>query len=329
LPCCTGAGSVDSASAAATVLRLTAQMARVRISRLQRREILWAYTFLGPAFLFLLVLIIFPILFAFYISLHDWSLIPRDFPLIGFANYLEALQDSLTLKSLQNTLYYTVGVVPLGMSLALALALIMNQDRLPLRTALRTVYFIPVITSWVAVSFVWIWMFEPRWGLVNNFLSWFQIEGPKWLASPDWALPAIMIVAIWKGLGFSMVIFLAGLQGIPRELYDAAKIDGANRWKGFRHITFPLLNPTVVFVTVTGVIGSLQVFTPAVIMTTQQGEAGGPINSTRVMVYHIYATAFRYSNLGYGASLAFILFALILVITLVQLRLTQREFEYG
>ncbi len=311
------------------VHRRTVDMAKMQISRLQRREILWAYTFLGPAFFFLLVLIVFPILFAFYISLHDWSLIPRDFPLIGFTNYVEALQDSLTLKSLRNTLYYTVGVVPVGMSLALALALIMNQDRLPLRTALRTIYFIPVITSWVAVSFVWIWMFEPRWGLVNNFLGWFQIEGPKWLGSPDWALPAIMIVAIWKGLGFSMVIFLAGLQGIPRELYDAAKIDGANRWKGFRHITFPLLNPTVVFVTVTGVIGSLQVFTPAVIMTTQQGEAGGPINSTRVMVYHIYATAFRYTDLGYGAALAFILFALILLITLVQLRLTQREFEYG
>ncbi len=299
------------------------------LSRLQLREVLWAYTFLGPAFLFLLVLIVFPILFAFWISLHDWNLIPRDFPWIGFENYTHAIQDNLTRKSLRNTLVYTVGVVPVGMGLALALALIMNQDRLPWRTGFRTVYFIPVITSWVAVSFVWIWMFEPRWGLVNTFLSWFNITGPKWLASPTWALPAIMIVAIWKGLGFSMVIFLAGLQGIPREFYEAAKIDGASRWNRFLHITFPLLNPTIVFITVTGVIGSLQVFTPAVIMTTTQGEAGGPINSTRVMVYHIYATAFRYNNLGYGAALAFILFALILIITLIQLRLTQREFEYG
>ncbi len=299
------------------------------VSRLQLREVLWAYTFLGPAFAFLLVLIVFPILFAFWISLHDWNLIPRDFPWIGFENYAQAIEDTLTRKSLRNTLVYTVGVVPVGMCLALALALIMNQDRLPWRTGFRTVYFIPVITSWVAVSFVWIWMFEPRWGLVNTFLGWFNIDGPKWLASPTWALPAIMIVAIWKGLGFSMVIFLAGLQGIPREFYEAAKIDGASRWNSFLHITFPLLNPTIVFITVTGVIGSLQVFTPAVIMTTTQGEAGGPINSTRVMVYHIYATAFRYNDLGYGASLAFVLFALILVITLVQLRLTQREFEYG
>lgn len=299
------------------------------ISRLQLRETLWAYTFLGPAFAFLLILIVFPILFAFWISLHDWNLIPRDFPWIGLENYVEAIQDNLTRKSLRNTLIYTVGVVPVGMCLALGLALIMNQDRLPWRAGFRTVYFVPVITSWVAVSFVWIWMFEPRWGLVNSFLGLLNIEGPKWLASPTWALPAVMIVAIWKGLGFSMVIFLAGLQGIPREFYEAAKIDGANRWHSFQKITFPLLNPTIVFITVTGVIGSLQVFTPAVIMTTTQGEAGGPINSTRVMVYHIYATAFRYNDLGYGAALAFVLFALILVITLVQLRLTQREFEYG
>ncbi|MBV7339917.1 sugar ABC transporter permease [Chloroflexi bacterium TSY] len=303
--------------------------ARKRISPLQRREIMWAYAFLGPAFFFLLVLIVFPILFAFWISLHDWSLIPQPTPFLGFQNYIEAIKDPLTIKSLRNTLVYTIGVVPVGMTLALILALVMNQNGLPFRTLFRTVYFIPVITSWVAVSFVWVWMFEPRWGFVNAFLSWFGITGIKWLASPTWALPAIIIVAIWKGLGFSMVLFLAGLQGIPREMYEAARIDGASRWQNFRFITFPLLNPTIVFITVTGVIGSLQVFTPAVIMTTRQGEAGGPINSTRVMVYHIYATAFRYNNLGYGAALAFLLFVLILAITLIQLRLTQREIEYG
>lgn len=307
----------------------TANPRRFDWSPQQRREMMWAYAFLSPAFFFLIVLILFPILFAFWISLHDWSLIPRDFPFIGLQNYAEALKDSLTIKSLQNTLVYSVGAVPVGMALSLILALVMNQDNLPFRTAFRTAYFIPVITSWVAVSFVWIWMFEPRWGLVNSFLAWFGISGIKWLASPVWALPAIMIVAIWKGLGFSMVIFLAGLQGIPRELHDAAKIDGANSWQSFWSITFPLLNPTIVFITVTSVIGSLQVFTPAVIMTTVQGEAGGPINSTRVMVYHIYSTAFRYNRLGFGAALAFLLFALILVVTLIQLRVTQRDIEYS
>jgi multiple sugar transport system permease protein len=298
------------------------------MSSIQRRETLWAYLFLGPALFFLLVLVLFPILFAFWISLHDWSLIPRDFPFLGLANYVEAVKDPLTLKSLKNTLIYTIGAVPVSMILSLGLALIMNQENLPLRTGYRTVYFIPVITSWVAVSFVWIWMFEPRWGLVNTFLGFFGITGIKWLASPTWALPAIMIVAIWKGLGYNMVIFLAGLQGIPREMYEAAEIDGANHWQRFWSITLPLLNPTIVFITVTAVIGSLQVFTPAVVMTTRQGEAGGPIDSTRVMVYHIYATAFRYTRLGYGAALAFLLFALIMVVTLIQLRLTQREIEY-
>jgi multiple sugar transport system permease protein len=302
---------------------------RRRWSPQARREAMWAYAFLGPSFFFLFVLVLFPILFAFWISLHDWSLIPRDFPLIGLKNYVEALADPLTIKSLKNTVVYTIGAVPVSMALSLILALIMNQERLPFRTGFRTSYFIPVITSWVAVSFVWVWMFEPRYGLVNSFLSLFGITGIKWLASPVWALPAIMIVAIWKGLGYNMVIFLAGLQGIPRELHEAAKIDGADRWQGFWHITFPLLNPTIVFITVTAVIGSLQVFTPAVIMTTVQGEAGGPINSTRVMVYHIYSTAFRYNRLGYGAALAFLLFALILIIALVQMRVTQREVEYS
>lgn len=293
-----------------------------------RREMLWAYAFLGPAFFFLLILILYPILFAFWISLHDWSLIPRDFPFIGFQNYVRAFTDDLTTKSLKNTLIYVIGAVPVGMVLSLALALVMNIDRLPLRTFFRAVYFVPVITSWVAVSFVWRWLFEPRWGLVNSFLEIFGITGIKWLASPVWALPAIMIVAIWKGLGYNMVIFLAGLQGIPRELREAATIDGANRWQSFWAVTFPLLNPTIVFITVTAMIGSLQVFTPAVIMTTVQGEAGGPINSTRVMVYHIYSMAFRNNQLGYGAALAFVLFALILIITIVQLRLTQRDVGY-
>ncbi len=289
-----------------------------RWSPQRRRETLWAYAFLGPTFFFLLALILFPILFALWISLHDWSLIPRDFPFIGIKNYIEAFGDKLTIKSLRNTLIYTIGAVPVGMIISLALALILNQDKLPFRTGFRTAYFIPVITSWVAVSFVWVWMFEPRWGAVNTFLGWFGIHGIKWLASPVWALPAIIIVAVWKGLGYNMVIFLAGLQGIPRELLEAAKIDGASPWQGFWHVSFPLLNPTVVFITVTAVIGSLQVFTPAVIMTTKQGEAGGPINST----------AFRNNRLGYGAALAFVLFALILIVTIVQLRLTQRDIEY-
>ena len=289
----------------------------------------WAYAFLLPAFFFLIVLTLFPILYAFWISLHDWSLIPRDYPFIGLENYTRALQDNVALKSLVNTLVYTIVTVPISMILSLGLALIMNQEDLPFRSVFRTIYFIPVITSWAAVSFVWRWLFEPRYGLVNAVLNALGIYGITWLASPQWALPAIMVVAIWKSMGYNMVIFMAGLKGISQEYYEAARIDGANRWQIFRSITFPLLNPTIVFVTVTSVIASLQVFTPVALMTVSGiGEAGGPINSTRVMVYHIYSTAFRSNQLGYGAAQAFILFALVLVVTIIQLRVTRRDVSY-
>jgi multiple sugar transport system permease protein len=308
---------------------LGSQLPRKRYSAGERREFAWAYFFLLPTFFFLLVLTLFPIIYAFWISLHDWSLIPRDYPFVGLENYARALRDTVVVKSMTNTIIYTIVTVPVSMALSLGLALILNQKTLPFRTFFRTLYFIPVITSWAAVSFVWRWLFEPRYGIVNETLSSVGIHGIGWLASPQWALPAIMVVAIWKSLGYGMVIFLAGLQSIPQEYYEAARIDGANRWQLFTRITFPLLNPTLVFVTVTSVIASLQVFTPVALMTARGiGEAGGPLDSTRVMVYHIYSTAFRSNQLGYGSAQAFILFALVLVITLIQLRLTRRDVSY-
>lgn len=308
---------------------LSLPLPRKGYSANERREIAWAYFFLLPTFFFLLVLTLFPIIYAFWISLHDWSLIPRDYPFIGLENYVRALHDTVAVKSMTNTFVYTIVTVPVSMALSLGLALILNQDNLPFRTFFRTVYFIPVITSWTAVSFIWRWLFEPRYGVVNGILNSVGIYGITWLASPQYALPAIMVVAIWKSLGYNMVIFMAGLKGIPHEYYEAARIDGANRWQLFWSITFPLLNPTLVFVTVTSVIASLQVFTPVALMTSSSaGEAGGPINSTRVMVYNIYSTAFRSNQLGYGAAQAFILFAFVLVVTVIQLRITRRDVSY-
>lgn len=311
-------------------MSVLSQSLRLRkYTALERREISWAYFFLLPTFFFLVVLTLYPIIYAFWISLHDWSLIPRDYPYIGLENYVRAFRDNVAIKSMINTLVYTVVTVPISMVLSLGLAMILNQDNLPFRSIFRAVYFIPVITSWAAVSFVWRWLFEPRYGMVNSILNSVGIYGITWLASPQWALPAIMVVAIWKSLGYNMVIFMAGLKNIPHEYYEAARIDGASRWQLFRSITFPLLNPTIVFVTVTAVIGSLQVFTPVALMTSSSaGEAGGPINSTRVMVYQIYSTAFRSNQLGYGAAQAFILFALVLVVTVIQLRVTRRDVSY-
>lgn len=302
-----------------------------KMGPLQRREIMWASFFLLPTLFFLIVLTLVPIVLAFWMSLHDWSLIPRDYPFIGLDNYIRAFHDELTMRSLGNTLVYTVVVVPLSTALSLGLAIILNQEGMPLRRFFRAVYFVPVITAWAAASFVWRWMFEPRFGLVNGFLNGIGIQGLRWLASPNYALLAIIIVSVWKSLGYNMVIFLAGLQGVPREYHEAARIDGANRSQIFWRITLPLLNPTLVFVIVTTVIASLQVFTPVVLMTTPgsgAGEPGGPLNSTRVMVLQIYSTAFRSNQLGYGAAQAFILFAFVLIVTMIQLRLVQRNVSY-
>ncbi len=292
-------------------------------------EVLWAYAFLAPALIFYLVLLLWPMIHAFTISLHKWSLIPSPRSFVAFSNYGAALSDLLTIKSIKNTLIYTTAVAPIAMILSLGLALILNNRSIRGLGLFRTVYFIPVITTWVAVGFVWRWLFEPNFGLVNTFLGLLGIVGPKWLASPYWALPAIIITSIWKRIGYNMVIFLAGLQDIPRQYYEAAQVEGANSWQSFWQITLPLLNPSFVFVIITSIISSLQAFTPVLIMTKIGGAgAGGPLDSTRVLVYHIYEVAFRFCDLGFASAVAFILFAIIMCVTLIQLRLFQRKIEY-
>jgi multiple sugar transport system permease protein len=212
--------------------------------------------------------------------------------------------------------------VPAGTVISLILANILNQ-KIRGTTFYRTAYFLPVVSSSIAVALVWAWVFNPDFGLVNEILSTFGLPRLKWLASSTWALPAIVIVSVWRGLGPSTVIFLAGLQGIPEELYDAAKIDGANARQLFRHITIPMLSPTTFFVIVVSIIGSFQVF-DLVFMMTQ----GGPGRATLVLVYYIYQHAFRWFGMGYAASIAFVLFIVIFVLTLIQLRLSGRWVHY-
>lgn len=294
------------------------------------RESVWAYLFLAPAMLGLLALDIYPMISAFWMSLHDWPMIGRARPFIGLENYANTFQDALALKSFLNTVYYTVTSVPATMVLGLIFALILNLQFFRLRGFFRTTYYLPVITSWVAVSFVWLYIYEPSFGWMNELLRLIGLAEPlpKWLGSVTWAMPAIIIASIWKGMGGSMVLFLAGLQGIAQDYYEAAAIDGASPWQRFWQITLPLLNPTVTFVAVVSVIGSLQVFTPIVVMTSSQGQAGGPLDSTRVLVYHIYHIAFRERELGFAVAMAYVLFIIILALTLVQLRLVQRNVEH-
>jgi multiple sugar transport system permease protein len=288
--------------------------------RLRRTEALWAFAFLAPDFVGFLTFTLVPVVASLALSFVSWNLI-RSPRWVGFENYATAFGDPLFWKVTFNTVYYTVGSVPTGVALSLGLAVILNQ-KLRGVALLRTLYFLPVVSSTVAVALVWRWLYEPDFGVINYALSWFGVSPIGWLTTTEWAMPAVILMSIWKGIGYNMVIFLAGLQGIPRHLYEAAAVDGATAWQRFWHITVPLLSPTTFFVTVIAVIGSFQVFSQVYIMTS-----GGPAESTSTIVYYIYQKGFQEFDMGYASALAWLLFAVIFVFTLVQFRL-QREWVY-
>ena len=280
-----------------------------------RRQALWAYVFLLPVLVFFAVFFIYPVLRAFQYSFYYWPFGVPEKEFLGLENYRKLFaEDKIFLISIWNTVRFTAGTLLPTLALALGLALILNQSWLKGRALFRTIYFLPVVSSLVAVGFVWRWLLEPSFGLVNYLLRLIYIKGPGWLASPTWALPGIMLMSLWRDLGFYMVIFLAGLQTIPRELHEAATVDGANAWQRFWKITLPLLNPTIVFATVIGIIGGLQLFTAVYVMTSSTTLLpGGPLNSTRPMVLHIVESAFRSQNIGYASAAAFVLFVMILI----------------
>ncbi len=294
-----------------------------------QRRALWAYVFLAPAIIFFIVLFVIPVLRALQYSFYDWPLGVPQKTFIGLENYRRLFTDDpVFLISIWNTIRFTVGSLVPTLGLALGVALILNQG-LKALGLFRTIYFIPVVSSLVAVGFVWRWLLEPSFGIVNYLLRLIHIKGPGWLVSPEWALPGVMLMTIWRDLGFYMVIFLAGLQTIPREFNEAAMVDGANAWQRFWKITLPLLNPTIVFAAVIGVINGLQVFTSIYVMTGGGGDLpGGPLNSTRPIVLHIVEAAFRSQNMGYASAAAFVLFVMILFFALIQIRIIERPFEY-
>ncbi len=293
----------------------------------RRREMRAAFLFLLPNVIGFLVFMIGPLLSSLGFSLLKWNLLtPPEFK--GLGNYAALLQDAEFWRSLKATFYYLGGSVPLGIVLSLALALALNQPIRGIRF-FRTVYFIPVVSSMVAVALMWRWMYNPNSGVLNFMLNQvfralrLPLVAPDWLQSPVWAMPAIIFMSVWKGMGYNMVLFLAGLQGIPRHLYEAAEIDGASSQRQFWRITLPLLTPTTFFVLIMSIIGSFQVFEQAYIMTQ-----GGPVRSTVTTVYYIYENGFQWHKMGYASSVAWALFALILVVTLVQWRLQDRWVFY-
>ncbi len=277
-------------------------------------ESITGYLFLLPDFLGLLIFLIIPIAYAYFISLHDWDgLSPMRWN--GLDNYAKLFGDRQFWDSLKITTIYTLIYVPLLYTISLGLALLVNQ-RLPFMRFFRTIFFVPVVLSLVVSSLMWKYIFDERAGLLNFLIGLIGIQPQSWLGSVELALPSIIAVSVWIQMGYFMVIFIAGLQDIPREYFEAARIDGANRWQVFFQITLPLLKPTSLFVIVISLISSFQVFDQVWVMTK-----GGPARATQVTAVYIYQQAFQFLNLGYGSAVAFVLFVVILAFTLIQFRL--------
>ncbi len=287
------------------------------------RHIRTAYLFIAPTILYFLITFTYPTVQAFWLSLNKWSVI-EGAEFVGLQQYVNALSDKLLWTAMKNTAFLALLSVPLTMALALGAALLFNAaSRFPLRNLFRAIYFLPVITSAVAVAFVWGWVYQPDIGLLNALLRLLGMKGQMWISSPKQVLPSLAIMNIWFRLGFDMIIFWAGLRGIPSEFYDAAKVDGAGPVSRFWHITLPLLNPQIVLVAVIEIINALKVFDLVFIATS-----GGPVNASRVVVLHIYDLAFSWNKMGEASAVAIYLFAIIMIMTIAQWKLLSRQVEY-
>ncbi len=286
-------------------------------SGLRRGETIAGYLFLAPNFIGFVIFMLFPILFAFYIMLTDWSLAKAP-EFIGLKNFDTMVNDRLFWKSLVNSFYYTFVAVPTGIFIAFWLALALNRKMRGI-IFFRTVYFLPQITLTVAAATIWRWIYQPEIGMINHLLSIFGIDGPKWIHNTQWAMPSVIIMSNWQGIGFAMLILLAGLQGIPEEYYEAASIDGASGWQRMRFVTLPMLTPALFFVIVTSLIGAFQAFDQFYVLTQ-----GGPAHATTPLTLYIFQNAFSFFKMGYGAALAAVLFVIILIITIIQWQLAQR-----
>ncbi len=319
---------MTSTSASAT---FSGERQSSRLTRLLRyqtmaetRECLWGVLFATPWLLGLLIWIIGPIIASFYFSLHRYDIITRpDF--LGFSNYTRALfRDEHFWPSLQRTFVYAIGVVPLGIIGSLTLAVLLNQGYRG-TNIYRTLFFLPHLTPAVAMAILWKYLLQPRIGPVNHVLGLIGIRGPGWLADPAWALPSLVMISLWAGIGGNnMLIFLAGLQGVPQELYDAADVDGAGRWRKFLNVTLPMISSSLFFCLIMGVIGALKTFSLAFVATQ-----GGPQRATWFYALHLYNWAFQYFEMGYASALAWLFALIIIFITLIQFQLSSRWVFYG
>lgn len=293
---------------------------RFGMSRMAQREAIEGYLCILPWILGFLIFQLGPILASFFFSFTDYNI--ATYRWIGVENFRRLFfEDDLFLKSLWNTMFYAGISVPLGLATALLVAVLLNQ-KIPGVSLFRTMYYLPSVTPVVAMSVLWLWLFNPLYGLLNSLLRTVGIPGPGWLVDPMWSKPAFILMSLW-GIGGAMVIFLAGLQGIPKELHEAATIDGAGRWRAFWSVTFPLLGPVLFFNLIMGMIAAFQIFTQAFIITN-----GGPLNSTLFYVLYLFRQAFRNFRMGYASAMAWILFLVVLVLTIIQFRFVGRHIYY-
>ncbi|MHB8338482.1 MAG: carbohydrate ABC transporter permease [Ignavibacteriaceae bacterium] len=288
-----------------------------------KNKISAAYFFLTPALLAIFIFFLLPVLAAFVMSFTDFDIYSlgnfRYVQFVGFKNYLQILYDPLFWQALKNTFYFVIAGGPLSIAVSLGAAILLNSKLVKYKGFFRLVYFMPVVTTLVAVSVLWRFIYHPKFGILNYLLGFIGIKGIDWLGDPNWAMPAIIFMAVWKNFGYNMIIFIAGLQSIPEDLYEAASIEGASAWQQFKNITLPMLAPTTLFITIITMIGYFQLFAEPYVMTQ-----GGPLNSTLSIVLYMYQEGFRWWNMGYSSALAFILFFIILIVSLIQLKV-QKE----
>ncbi|MCF8890741.1 carbohydrate ABC transporter permease [Priestia megaterium] len=291
-------------------------------NRVKWKENIVAYTFLGPALLLLLLFLIIPAIMSVYYAFTDYYLLTPDMrKFVGIDNFINLFKDPIFLKSLANTLKFVVWVIPLQIGAALGLALLLNKQR-KANIFFKVAYFSPVVMSLVVISVLWLYLLNPNEGIINNVLTYFGVSAQPFLTSPKQAMFTIVFVSAWQGAGFQMLIFLAGLQNIPGDVYEAAQLDGMNKWQRFIYITLPLLKPTSIFIFITTLIGAFKLLVQPMVMTQ-----GGPVNSTMTVVYYIYQTGFTDRMVGYASSIALLFGTIIGLVTLAQRKLVKEEDE--
>lgn len=273
-----------------------------------------AALFLTPTMIIFLTFILFPVIFSFYLSFHEWNMFSNEATFVGLENYKRMFESDEFWSVLKNTAFFTFGTVPMNMIVALMVAMALNK-KIKGKRFLRTAFFAPVIISPVAAAVIWRWIYDPNYGLLNYGISLFGIDSINWLNDETAAMFALIIMGVWKTFGINMVLFSAGLQGVPESYYEAADIDGAGQWSKFWHITLPMLAPTTFFIMIMSMISSFQVFDLVYVLTS-----GGPLGSTKVFVFFVYEYAFKYFEMGYASAAAYILFVVLIVLTMIQVK---------